>query len=515
MNPDKRAREDDHSILNEAKRPRTKAVQDEKISKVFSGFMSDYLKLNWVNEDENPHIPPKYVLTDMIMEKFFREAKWQEVATANEVVEYLNRCLTFHGMSLLEAQHFPNAYAAWKECFSKDFNSMELESAEVLCQLKKVLSHGRKEEAKPANAEPEEMKSDDANEVPMFNPATKLNEELKVSPTVPVESPPVVSPNPPEAKLEIVNDTGNRVNYGNHYNNLPPQNRFPPQTHAYHSQMYQPSQTYQRPARYEMFEEKQIRFNSKKNLFDLTVLIKGSWQNLGSFQTHTDAITSWKILRSVANIVTPFRNSDSLYSNNQSQQPHQYSVNQMPQNMPSAPIPSSMQHESTIVVYKLPTQKVIQLIHRLPSINLSDPWQLTQLVCLYLCLFARISIKMLCSLRESHVNVNTISPNSLGSTDVKKPFVTVVVGHPMCIKHLKCMCSEAHDMCNVLCVVTVLTLYQNQKNETGASENQVFVRGIALAPNGISRCLTQTPLRETNKLQLAQWLKKITSKFTH
>merc|ERR1739838_53865 len=102
------------------------------------------------------------------------------------------------------------------------------------------------------------MKSDDANEVPMFNPATKLNEELKVSPTVPVESPPVVSPNPPEAyklfppynrKLEIVNDTGNRVNYGNHYNNLPPQNRFPPQTHAYHSQMYQPSQTYQRPAR--------------------------------------------------------------------------------------------------------------------------------------------------------------------------------------------------------------------------------------------------------------------------
>lgn len=472
-------------------------------------FESDYLKLNWVNEDENPHIPPKYVLTDMIMEKFFREAKWGEVATANEVVEYMNRCLTFHEMSPLEAAHFPNAYAAWKECFNKDFNSMELESAEVLCQLKKVLSHGRKDEPKPANIEPEEMKSDET--VPMFTPATKIIEEMKVSPTVPVESPPVVQPTQPEAKLEIVNEPNNRMNYGNnnHYP-IPPQNRFPPQTH-YQTQthMYQTNNRFQitnrEPPRYEVFEEKQIRFNPKKNMFDLTVLIKNQWQHLGAFQTHTDAVTTWKILKTVSNI----------YSSNQApQQPHSYSVNQMPQSMPSAAIPSSMQHESTIVVYKLPTQKVIQLIHRLPSINLSDPWQLTQLVCLYLCLFARISIKMLCSLRESHVNVNK-SPNSLSTTDATKPFVTVVVGHPMCIKHLKCMCSEAHDMCNVLCVVTVLTLYQNQKNDTGASENQVFVRGIALAPNGISRCLTQTPLRETNKLQLAQWLKKITSKFTH
>jgi len=136
----------------------------------------------------------------------------------------------------------------------------------------------------------------------------------------------------------------------------------------------------------------------------------------------------------------------------------------------------------------------------LPAINLNDPWQLTQLVCLYLCLFARISINMLCSLRETHVSIN--------NSDVQKPFVTVVGGNPICMKHLKCMCSSNHDMCNVLCVVTILTLYQNQKAE--CHEAQPFVRGIELAANGISRCLTRTAIRDRTKVQLARWLSRIT-----
>lgn len=353
---------------------------------------------------------------------------------------------------------------------------MELESAEVLCQLKKTLS--RTKRSAPNHENNEECKTQDA--VQGFTQPTKVEPDDSINQSTVDNSTQLPNVDPPR-----------NMNY-NHYGIQQAQSRFPAPTHMNHhqTQHYQPLSVF--------FDEKQIRFNQKKRLFDLTVLMKGQWQTIGSFQTHQDAVVAVKCLKTLVATLGPSQNVPS-------------------HNMPSAAVPPAMDHESTTVVYTLPTQKVIQLIHRLPSINLSDPWQLTQLVCLYLCLFARISIKMLCSLRESHVNVNTTGSmnGSLKAGEPSKPFVTVVGGRPMCMKHLKCMCSEAHDICNVLCVVTVLTLYQNQKNDSGSQENQVFVRGIALAPNGISRCLTQTPLRETNKLQLAQWLKKITAKFTH
>merc|ERR1711879_662688 len=97
---------------------------------------------------------------------------------------------------------------------------------------------------------------------------------------------------------------------------------------------------------------------------------------------------------------------------------------------------------------------------------------------------------------------------AINSSGLSKPYVTVVCGTPICMKHLKCMCSSTHDMCNVLCVVTILTLYQNQKSDVG--DSSPFVRGIELAPNGISRCLTRGAIRERTKIQLARWLSRIT-----
>merc|ERR1712012_252448 len=112
-----------------------------------------------------------------------------------------------------------------------------------------------------------------------------------------------------------------------------------------------------------LFDDKQIRYSQKKRLFDLTVLMKGSWQTIGSFLTHQGALTAVKTLKTV---LSSF--GLNTLSPQQTVPAH---------NMPSAAVPPAIDHESTTVVYTLPTQKVIQLIHRLPSINLSDPWQLT------------------------------------------------------------------------------------------------------------------------------------------
>jgi len=87
-----------------AKRRKTASKTDEALSRVFSEFMSSYLKLNWVNQNEYPHIPPKYVLSDMIMEQFFKQANWRKVADPGSALEYINHCLQHHGMKELESK---------------------------------------------------------------------------------------------------------------------------------------------------------------------------------------------------------------------------------------------------------------------------------------------------------------------------------------------------------------------------------------------------------------------------
>lgn len=736
---------------------------DGELSKIFSEFMSDYLKLNWVVNGKNPNIPPKYVLSDMILEKFFRQASWKPAANSRQCLEYINRCLSTYKMDLLDSKHWPKAFAAWKNSHTR-FNKMELESAHVLCQLKKVLTEKKVDNPNQNNTAPQQPPTNNSSP-PTQNAAQPIPPAAAVPPAEPPAAPlPPIADSPSsglkqsstpalpiplrqsdelvsELKQEIHEKTAafttkkevdhnpkenhirvkepshmhlpssavpslnpirytsrhtnrtssgladnvssppthllNFINGGTaphpvHNNNSSgmgrqPQNAMnavalltrenlvsaPPAAilnlinggnsqHPVHNNnsvngMGRQSQNAMNavalPTRENSIPHNQqmrnnplnvtnvtnqmssarntgmlrtnpssmpnptshlgapvspgggytvhmlpIKFNDDSKLFEVRFLdnMSNRIKLFGAFQTYQDGYIAWKGAESliselvsngiasgsnvnISAAVSPIgggmsvpgtpngiptdansaaeashvRNLNtervraglqSFFQGNSGIPPPATRSTSAPRSpnalkRPSSPMPAGMrgsfqnsctkqlnggakfdEGELTSAQYQLPTAKVIQLIHRLPAINLSDPWQLTQLVCLYLCLFARISINMLCSLRETHVAIN--------SSGMSKPFVTVFGGAPICMKHLKCMCSNEHDMCNVLCVVTILTLYQNKKNEI--IENQPFVRGIELAGNGVSRCLTRTALRDRTKIQLARWLQRIT-----
>lgn len=76
-------------LTREDKNAITPGSVDGELSKIFSEFMSDYLKLNWVVNGKNPNIPPKYVLSDMILEKFFRQANWKPAANSRRNLRML------------------------------------------------------------------------------------------------------------------------------------------------------------------------------------------------------------------------------------------------------------------------------------------------------------------------------------------------------------------------------------------------------------------------------------------
>jgi len=371
--------------------------------------MSSYLKLNWVNQNEYPHIPPKYVLSDMIMEQFFKQANWRKVADPGSALEYINHCLQHHGMKELESKTWPMAYAAWKASYTDDFSQAELESAELLTKLKQTsqFTHKNQVNVKQENIEEEEKQKEE--------PALKQAVQLPNSNVEKPKEPESLHSAPPQFTTKQENPSAVVPMHYNHTNNVSENKSIPPyipqqQQPSPHAFTPAPSNTVLQHNPYvathrsaaptrtaapsTLLQDTKVEFKKDTFLFDLQILFNNQWTIVGSFQSHLDANKAATAIRAVMRLIDKRSGGHA---------PPKSIPQQITQNAITTTAVS--EDPSTSMIYSLPTSKVIRLIHRLPAINLSDPWQLTQLVCLYLCLFARISINMLCSIQEQNVRV--------------------------------------------------------------------------------------------------------------